>query len=85
MNTLPNPKELHWDTGVVLGHRVDVGGLNHHYLLKYKDRIRTLNLEMWNLNDIEPHEDGSKRITGSLNGNIMLTMDYDEQNKLVQI
>ncbi len=85
MNTLPSVEELVWDTGVVLGHRVDVGGLNHHYLLKYKNNIRILNLEMWNLNDIEKSEDGLKKITGSLNGNVKIDIILDKDDKLVKL
>lgn len=85
MNTLPNPKELVWDTGVVLGHRVDVGGLNHYYLQKYKDKIRVRNLEMWHINDIERNADGTEFVTGSLNGNVLLRMWFNGDASLKKL
>jgi beta-1,4-mannosyl-glycoprotein beta-1,4-N-acetylglucosaminyltransferase len=82
MNTLPNVDELTWQTGSVLGHRVDVGGLNHHYLKKYS--IKTLYLEMWNLEDVIVDEKG-KKILCSINGNIRFELLLDKENRLLNI
>ncbi len=84
MNTLPNPIELKWDTGIIFGNRVDVGGLNHYYLSKYENRIRILNLEMWTLNDIDYRDNNIKNIKGSINGNAQLSLSIDKDNKLIE-
>ena len=83
MNTLPNPKELKWDTGTILRQRVDVGGLNHYYLLKNKDKINILNLEMWTLNDIN-YDDNTKKIKGSINGNAQIELSINKDNRLIK-
>ena len=85
MNTLPNPEELVWDTGSVLGHHVDVGGLNHYYLSKYKDRIHILNLEMYTLDKIILNTDGTKTITGSINGNAKISINLTCDSKLIEL
>jgi beta-1,4-mannosyl-glycoprotein beta-1,4-N-acetylglucosaminyltransferase len=82
MNTLPHLDELVWQPGSVLGHRVDVGGLNHHYLKKYP--IKTLYLEMWNMEDVT-EENGVKKIMCSINGNIRFTLRLDAGGKLLDI
>ncbi len=84
MDTLPNVHEMTWEPGVVLGERVDVGGYNHFYMEKYKDKIRILFLEMWNLESGEETPTG-KKIAGSINGNIRFELVLDKENKLISI
>ncbi|MFA6524252.1 MAG: hypothetical protein WC264_02670 [Candidatus Paceibacterota bacterium] len=85
MNMLPNPQTIKWNTGSVLGNKVDVGGMNHFYLEKYKEKIKILYLEMWNLEDIENNIDGIKTIKCNLNGNIRFVIQITKDNKLIDI
>lgn len=85
MNTLPFINELKWDTGKILGYGVDVGGLNHFYLEKFKDRLKCLYLEMWNLEDIKINDDGTKTIECCLNGNIRFIIHTTSSNELITI
>lgn len=85
MNTLPNPSELVWDAGSVLGYGVDVGGLNHYYLKKYEEDIKILYLEMWNLQEVEHNEEGEKIVTCNLNGNIKFLLKFSPLGRLIDV
>jgi len=85
MNSLPNPGELNWDTGKIHGHKVDVGGKSHNYLEKFKNRIKILYLEMWNLEDIEVNPNKTKTLKCSLNGNVRFVIKLTKENKLIDV
>ena len=75
---MPNPEEMNWGCGQVEGTRVDVGGQGHYYLIKYKDELRTLNIEQWGVLD-----DRKVPIEVNINGCAQFFIDL--QNKSIEI
>jgi len=85
MNTLPSPEKMRWDTGSVLGNKVDVGGMNHFYLQEHVENLKVLRLEMWNLENIENNTDGSRTILCNLNGNVRFEIHITKDNALINL
>ena len=72
---MPNPEEMDWGCGEVLGERVDVGGQGHYYLEKYKDQLKTLNIEQWGVLD-----DRSSEIETNINGCAQFFINLEEMS-----
>jgi hypothetical protein len=83
MDTLPEVSTFRWDVGRILGHRVDVGGLNHHYLKKHADALRILYLEMLTLESLDTHTDGTKDLICGLNGNARFIAHLNQSGQIV--
>jgi hypothetical protein len=72
---MPNPEEMDWGCGEVLGERVDVGGQGHYYLKKYQDQLKTLNIEQWGVLD-----DRGDDIEVSVNGCAQFFINLEEMS-----
>jgi len=73
-----NPKEFDFDWGTILGQRTDIGGYSHFYFEKYKNQLKILFLEFWNLGNLVYQNDEEKYEMCHLNGN--LRFDFSMKN-----
>lgn len=85
LNTLPHPEKLNWDVGKILGHKVDVGGMNHFYLKKYQGALKILYLSTVTIQSIEIMRDLTRTIDFSINGNLDFIINTTKDNNLINI